>query len=78
MEKKNASQIKWKLKVIYREIVTTNAKFEELDKHTNETISEFKHLLEKLVDKIEKEWVEKEATSIANVSASRISTYLFR
>lgn len=58
--------------------MTTNAKFEELDKHTNETISEFKRLLEKLVDKIEKEWVEKEATSIANVSASRISTYLFR
>lgn len=39
---------------LYRELVTTNAKFDELRRYTHESIAEYKRLLERLSDKIER------------------------
>lgn len=38
---------------LYKELVTNSVRFEELRRHTTETLGEFKHALERMADKID-------------------------
>jgi len=52
--KESLAQLATKVSELYRELVTTTVKFEEVRKYTKESIDEFKRLLERQEDKVER------------------------
>jgi len=56
---------------LYRELITTTVKFEEVRKYTKEAIDEFKRLIERQsdkVDRIERDRIKAEAELMAKIS----------
>lgn len=61
-----------KVNDLYKEMVTNTVQFEELRKTTKETIVDFKHIVERLGDKvenIEKEFIESKANLLSKIDA---------
>ena len=51
--KETVADLVVKVSELYRELVTNTVQFQELRNYTKETLDEFKHLLERLSDKLE-------------------------
>jgi Fe-S-cluster formation regulator IscX/YfhJ len=51
--KETVSELAVKVGELYKELVTNTVQFTELRQYTKETLSEFKHSLERLSDKLE-------------------------
>ncbi|MEB3309293.1 MAG: hypothetical protein VKJ02_03595 [Snowella sp.] len=51
--KETVADLAVKVSELYRELVTNTVQFQELRSYTKETLDEFKHLLERLSDKLE-------------------------
>jgi len=57
---------------LYRELVTNSVQFQELRQYTKETLDSFKHLLERLSDKLEsseKDRVRRESELLSRIDA---------
>lgn len=64
---------------LYRELVTNTVQFQELRNYTKETLDEFKHLLERLSDKLEeseKERIRKETELLSKINALEAMIFL--
>jgi len=51
--KETVSTLASKVTALYEQLVTNNARFDELRKYTKESLDEFKRLLERLSDKLD-------------------------
>lgn len=51
--KETVGELTVRVTELYKELVTNTVQFQELRSYTKETLSEFKHLLERLSDKLE-------------------------
>ena len=61
-----------KVSELYRELVTNTVQFQELRNYTKETLEEFKHLLERLSDKLEeaeKDRIRRETELLSKINA---------
>ncbi len=68
----NLAALAGRAEELYRELVTTNAKFDELRRYTHESIAEYKRLLERLSDKIER--IERDRIRAETELLGRIQT----
>ncbi len=70
--KETVADLATKVSELYRELVTNTVQFQELRKYTKETLDEFKHLLERLSDKIEdseKDRIRRETELLSKINA---------
>ena len=70
--KETVADLGVKVSELYRELVTNTVQFQELRNYTKETLAEFKHLLERLSDKLEeseKDRVRRETELLSKINA---------
>jgi len=70
--KETVAELVVKVSELYRELVTNTVQFQELRKYTKETLDEFKHLLERLSDKLEaseKDRIRRETELLSKINA---------
>jgi cysteinyl-tRNA synthetase len=70
--KETVADLVVKVSELYRELVTNTVQFQELRQYTKETLDEFKHLLERLSDKLEdseKDRIRREVELISKINA---------
>jgi hypothetical protein len=70
--KETVTQLTVKVGELYKELVTNTVQFTELRSYTKETLSEFKHLLERLSDKVEqyeKDRIRRETELTSKINA---------
>jgi hypothetical protein len=70
--KETVTQLTVKVSELYKELVTNTVQFTELRSYTKETLSEFKHLLERLSDKVEqyeKDRIRRETELTSKINA---------
>lgn len=70
--KETVADLAVKVSELYRELVTNTVQFQELRNYTKETLDEFKHLLERLSDKLEeseKDRVRRETELLSKINA---------
>jgi hypothetical protein len=70
--KETVTQLTAKVTDLYKELVTNTVQFQELRSYTKETLSEFKHLLERLSDKTEqyeKDRIRRETELLSKINA---------
>jgi uncharacterized protein YaaR (DUF327 family) len=70
--KETVAELVVKVGELYKELVTNTVQFQELRQYTKETLDEFKHLLERLSDKLEeseKDRIRKETELLSKINA---------
>ncbi len=70
--KETVADLVVKVSELYRELVTNTVQFQELRHYTKETLDEFKHLLERLSDKLEeseKDRIRRETELLSKINA---------
>lgn len=70
--KDTVAELATKVSELYRELVTNTVQFKELRSYTKETLDEFKHLLERLSDKLEeseKDRIRRETELLSKINA---------
>jgi uncharacterized protein YaaR (DUF327 family) len=70
--KETVADLVVKVSELYRELVTNTVQFQELRTYTKETLDEFKHLLERLSDKLEeseKDRIRRETELLSKINA---------
>ncbi len=70
--KETVADLVIKVSELYRELVTNTVQFQELRNYTKETLNEFKHLLERLSDKLEeseKDRIRRETELLSKINA---------
>jgi uncharacterized protein YaaR (DUF327 family) len=70
--KETVAELVVKVGDLYKELVTNTVQFQELRQYTKETLDEFKHLLERLSDKLEeseKDRIRKETELLSKINA---------
>lgn len=70
--KETVADLVVKVSELYRELVTNTVQFQELRQYTKETLDAFKHLLERLSDKLEeseKDRVRRETELLSKINA---------
>jgi excinuclease UvrABC nuclease subunit len=70
--KETVSELAVKVGELYKELVTNTVQFTELRQYTKETLSEFKHSLERLSDKLEaseKDRIRRETELLSKINA---------
>jgi uncharacterized protein YaaR (DUF327 family) len=70
--KETVADLAVKVSELYRELVTNTVQFQELRNYTKETLDEFKHLLERLSDKLEeseKDRIRRETELLSKINA---------
>jgi uncharacterized protein YaaR (DUF327 family) len=70
--KETVADLAVKVSELYRELVTNTVQFQELRQYTKETLDEFKHLLERLSDKLEgseKDRIRRETELLSKINA---------
>ncbi|MEB3248667.1 MAG: hypothetical protein VKK07_04920 [Merismopediaceae bacterium] len=70
--KETVADLVVKVSELYRELVTNTVQFQELRSYTKETLDEFKHLLERLSDKLEeseKDRIRRETELLSKINA---------
>jgi uncharacterized protein YaaR (DUF327 family) len=70
--KETVADLVVKVSELYRELVTNTVQFQELRQYTKETLDEFKHLLERLSDKLEeseKDRIRRETELLSKINA---------
>lgn len=70
--KETVADLVVKVSDLYRELVTNTVQFQELRNYTKETLNEFKHLLERLSDKLEeseKDRIRRETELLSKINA---------
>ncbi len=68
--KETLTDLATKVAELYKELVTNSVKFDELRRYTKEGLDDFKHLLERLSDKIER--IERERIRAETALQSKI------
>ncbi len=70
--KETVAELAVRVSELYRELVTNTVQFQELRNYTKETLDEFKHLLERLSDKLEeseKDRIRQETELLSKINA---------
>lgn len=70
--KETVADLAVKVSELYRELVTNTVQFQELRSYTKETLDEFKHLVERLSDKLEeseKDRIRQETELLSKINA---------
>jgi hypothetical protein len=70
--KDSVADLAGKVSELYRELVTNTVQFQELRNYTKDTLDDFKHLLERLSDKLEnaeKDRIRQETELLSKINA---------